>query len=1620
MKKPVRSVLAIILSISICLGGMIMSSSVTANAAVSDYETNLSLTAAKEGMVLLKNDNNCLPLASGNRKIALFGGAGAMRTGTTGTGAESNRPGYTVSVYDGLKNAGFTITTENWLKAYDAEYEKGFSQWEYTPWDHFNLPEFSISQTDLATAANGTDTAVYVIRRLAGEGSDRKVEKGDYLLSDNELNNLTAIANTFDKVVLILNTCGPIDLSFLDTISNIDSIIYASLPGMEGGNAVASILTGETNPSGKLSATWAKTYNDYPSAQAFMNINQQILSEDIYVGYRWFETFEGESQKVAFPFGFGLSYTNFTFTNAAMSVVNGQVKVSVTVTNSGAVAGKEVVQVYYGAPQGKLGKPAVSLAAYKKTELLSPGQSQVITLTYSLRDMASYDDEGFTGNPSCYVLEAGEYPVYIGNCAATAKNLVAGVYTQNALQVIQQLNRYGAPVTSFNKVINTKNGRSTVTVTANHSTAELLPADSGKHELTNTTGQAISYSQLLADPRKIDDYIGQFDTPTLAEYLRLVSGQGAGIVGGANLQADTPELVLCDGVTGLNYDHTKSASYPSPTCLAQTFNDELVTRVAAAVADQFIQWNFDNVLAPGVNIQQNPLCGRNFGYFSEDPLLSGKMGAAYVRGTQSKGIGATPKHFAVNTKEDNRSTVDSILSERALREIYLRSFQITVQESEPWSIMTSYNKINGTEAAERSDLINGVLRNEWGFDGVVMTDWGNNSNEAVEKVAGCDLNCFGTSASADILINAVNNGHLSKAALQQAAKNILKLTMKSYQNYKNGIYAGIQTIYQDRASTIEAEAFNGKSQQAGDVGFEDCGDIGGGKNPTNTNQGKVLYYSLQVELAGTYRLIPRVAAVNTNGYLQFAVNGTPVGETPHFVASGGWQTYADQPYVDIVLPQGACELAVTCMETSYNINYFTLEPIELAETVTVVHRPQAIQVSYNTPAAQLTLPTQVTITLSDGSRTTAAVAWNTDTYRPLQSGTQTISGTITPPEGVYNTGNLLAYIPLVVAENPNPVTKVTITNAPSVLKQGSTHAFTVSVDGQGNYIRDVIWSVNSYTSTITGSGVLTVAADEFSKTLVITATSVTDDAVLDTVTVSIIKNKLVIAQDQPTRLLGVQYHNGSRVYNTEDCLDATGGKNIMDFNNNGWIEYECNVKGGGTYDVTFRYAAVTDQSSKIQLTSASGSGESPLLAATGGWQIWETTQPVRITLSQGEQLIRLTAIGSGFNFNYMELTPVDVTVITTHLVSGTVSGTEDPTKLTVSLNSANNHYQVSPDAKGKFSINAVAGNYTLTVSGKGVNTHTQSITVNKDTPLSITLTQAEKNLISATLPTRLFGVDYDEGSRPYGTEQCEDTTGGENIKDFNDGHWIDFDCKIEGSGTFSMTFRYASPVDKTSSLKILCDNTLLTESDLLATTGGWQSWASTEPKTITLPAGEHTIRLQANGNNFNFNYMELTPVNVVIPTTYKLKGTITGVENLSKLNVTLQGKHGSLQTTPDQSGFFAFDDLDKGEYLLSVKGDGIEDYTQTITVPVTQNLNITVTPIAVNPVIPYGDVDEDGIIRATDALQVLKSVVGNVVLTGDQTVVADVDGNGKISSVDALYILKKVVGKIDRFPIEEK
>ena len=747
----------------------------------------LARQAAAEGIVLLKNDN-VLPLTT--RSVALYG-PGSRMTVKGGSGSGDVRERHSISIEEGLKNAGFTFPTTAWMDRFEEKYDADVSAWrsdveeqikKYNPIQTMQMflfigehpmpyPACTPIQEDELT--DETDTAIYVLSRQAGEGKDRRVEKGDYLLSDVEEDSLRLLSRHYRKLILVLNCGGVIDLSILDEI-RIDAVLFYGQGGMEGGNALADILTGAVCPSGKLTDTWAMRYEDYPSANTFGhrngNLDDEEYSEGIYVGYRWFE-----KQKIAprYSFGFGLSYT--TFVCAVENVT--EAAVTVTVKNTGDCGGKEVLQLYISKPDGKIDHEKKSLAAFAKTNLLKPGESQTLTIPYELKDIASFDED-----QSAFVLEKGEYGLSLNDTPC-------GVITIAEDRIIE-------PVKSIGD--------------SKHSAFE---------ETFSPKVQALL--QKLSDTDKIKLVVG--GGYSIRCYNNVMGAAGRTCT--KLLKKGIPNIVLADGPAGLNVNQSTTVmrdgtprypdglpadwkwgwltkvepllkgrpgkgktvyrymtAWPSETVQAQTWNAELIEKVGNAVGKEMLEIGVSVWLAPGLNIHRNPLCGRNFEYYSEDPLVSGKMAAAITRGVQSVGgVGVAQKHYCCNNQEDNRTGVSANVSQRALREIYLRAFRIAVTEGKPWTVMSSYNRVNGRYVCNSFDFCTRVLRQEWGFRGLVMSDW--NATEQCSYAeainAGNDLIMPGTAAVAKKLEEELKAGILNRNALDLSAGRVLELIFKS-------------------------------------------------------------------------------------------------------------------------------------------------------------------------------------------------------------------------------------------------------------------------------------------------------------------------------------------------------------------------------------------------------------------------------------------------------------------------------------------------------------------------------------------------------------------------------------------------------------------------------------------------------------------------------------------------------------------------------------------------------------------------------------------------------------------------------------------------------------------------
>lgn len=679
----------------------------------------LCLRAAEEGAVLLKNDGT-LPLRG---RFALFG---RVQTDTFyagyGSGGDVRAP-YRVSILDALEGCeALDKEVAALYRAFQAEHPADHGGWGNWP---FRFPEMPLTDETVSRAAERSETAVVVIGRAAGEDRENELTRGSFYLAEEEERMLLLVSSRFKRVAVVLNIGNTIDLSFLASESvNAALLVYQG--GMEAGNAVKRLLLGEVSPCGKLPAAVARRYEDYPSAAYFGNAAFNVYHEDVYVGYRYFETFAPE--KTLFPFGYGLGYTTFKID----AVYRGGT-VEYCVKNVGERAGREVVQVYLKKPDGDrpdLGNPARVLVGFRKTAPLPPNGEERGRIAIPKRALATYDSER-----SALVLLAGKYEFFVGGDVRSATP-VGSFETEEV--VLEQLSEQAAPAEEF-KVLS-KSGETSVPRKKKDLKADILshlPA-----AVAQTGDRGIALADVKAGRHTMEEFVAQLSAKELEAISRgdyvmdspLGASGNAGVYGGvlpSLRKKGVPPLATTDGPSGIRLKHTASL-LPIATLLAATFDEELIASLYAAVGEEMRALGSDVLLAPAMNLHRNPLCGRNFEYYSEDPFLAGKIAAAAVRGVQSAGAFACPKHFACNNQEFNRTANDSRLSERALREVYLYSFEICVKEGMPRTVMTSYNKVNGVWSHYHYELVRGILRGEWGYRGCVITDWWMRSSKSPE------------------------------------------------------------------------------------------------------------------------------------------------------------------------------------------------------------------------------------------------------------------------------------------------------------------------------------------------------------------------------------------------------------------------------------------------------------------------------------------------------------------------------------------------------------------------------------------------------------------------------------------------------------------------------------------------------------------------------------------------------------------------------------------------------------------------------------------------------------------------------------------------------------------------
>lgn len=753
-----------------------------------DKYLETSARAVSGGIVMLKNDG-ALPLKQGGT-AAVFGRIQLhyYKSGT-GSGGMVN-VSKVIGITDGLLDAGYKLDEQllnayrEWDEQNPFDYGEG---WGGEPWSQKEMP---LTDELVGGAASRADAAIVIIGRTAGEEMDNKLEKGAFLLSDLEEDMLRRVTSAFDKTVVLLNTGGLIDMSFMDRYP-VSAVMYVWQGGMVGGAGTAAVLTGEVSPSGKLPDTIAYEISDYPSDKFFGSGDMDCYGEDIYIGYRYFETFAKD--RVRFPFGFGMSYTSFDITASDFKLDGDKVTGSVNVKNTGSTPGREVVQIYCSAPQGKLGKPARVLCGFDKTRTLQPGESQTLSFEIPLESVASYDDSGVTGHKSAWILEQGGYVFYAGADVRSASEAYSLTLPET---VVRQCKSALGPLTAFKRMVNSSGKPEFEDVPL---TGEAFPHDHAKlpAEIPQTGDRGIRLADVVNGKNTLEEFTAQLTDYDLSCIIRgegmgspKVTAGTAAAFGGVSdtLTALGIPCACCDdGPSGMRLDcGTKAFSLPNGTLLASTFDRPLMTELFTFMGLEMHTNQVDCLLGPGMNIHRHPLNGRNFEYFSEDPYLTGEMASAELAGLHSTGAEGTIKHFCGNNRETRRHFLDSVISERALREIYLRGFENAVKKGGAKSVMTTYGQVNGVWTAGNYDLVTGILRDDWGFDGFTMTDWWANINRrgkapdksdfAAMAMAQNDVYMVTADGAAcnDNTLDSLKSGELTRGELQRNAMNILR------------------------------------------------------------------------------------------------------------------------------------------------------------------------------------------------------------------------------------------------------------------------------------------------------------------------------------------------------------------------------------------------------------------------------------------------------------------------------------------------------------------------------------------------------------------------------------------------------------------------------------------------------------------------------------------------------------------------------------------------------------------------------------------------------------------------------------------------------------------------------
>ncbi|PXW90956.1 beta-glucosidase [Streptohalobacillus salinus] len=913
-----------------------------------------SRKAAAEGAVLLKNDFHTLPLKTGEH-ISIFGRSQIdfYRSGT-GSGGSVN-VAYSIDLLEGLINKQSISVNEELADTYKTwinhhPFDNGGGGWAQEPWFQKEMP---LTKAIVEQASRKSSKAIIVLGRTAGEDKDNQDEPGSYQLTKDERQMLTLVTESFDQVIVVLNVSNIIDMAWLTEApfaDAIQSVLYVWQGGMEGGNAAADILVGNVTPSGKLTDTIAYSLEDYPSTENYGDAIKNYYVEDIYVGYRYFETFCPD--KVQYEFGFGLSYTDFSLETTRATVYHqageAYLEVSVKVSNTGQTfAGKEVVQLYAEAPQGLLGKPKRSLIGFEKTNQLEPGESEEVQIHVPLSRLASYDDAGLTGHRSSYVLEAGHYHIFVGTSVKALDRVAIDhqpALVIDQLEVIETLEEALAPVEYFKRMKPgdlTADGSYQLTYEAvpqrQISLASRIDANLPK-EIEQTGNKGYTLQDVNDKKVSMQTFIAQLNDEQLATIVRgegmsspLVTPGTASAFGGVSddlFNYGIPIACTADGPSGLRMESgAYSTQVPIGTLLAATWNTALVEELYTFEGQEMLVNQVDILLGPGMNIRRSPLNGRNFEYFSEDPLITGAFATAVTRGIKKSGTEATLKHFACNNQEKDRHNVDAVVSERAVRELYLKGFEMAVKEASAQSIMTAYNPLNGHWTASNYDLATTILRNEWGFNGIVMTDWWAKMNDVAEggeaKSEYTDqmvrsqndlymvVNNYGAEINSgnDNTLSSLEKGTLTRGELQRAATNICTVLMALPVFLRKQELNETAVMIEPKATSVYSDSY--LLREATQVLT---------KRSTVT--------SLEVKTPGTYRIIVKLMSPKSN----LAQTACQLMLNDHYVTTiqtngtdGNW---IRQKLVKVSLKPGFYLMKLADIKTDLEIEWIEFKAIE--------------------------------------------------------------------------------------------------------------------------------------------------------------------------------------------------------------------------------------------------------------------------------------------------------------------------------------------------------------------------------------------------------------------------------------------------------------------------------------------------------------------------------------------------------------------------------------------------------------------------------------------------------------------------------------------------------------------